>query len=196
LAVAGLDVGRQRRGQDEMSFIGRALSKGAPCLAGLFVLSLAFRLGSGTLHWSRVAPEWVFVAVVLLWFLGLVVLSASLGAHQRRCSVTLGGVACVCAGTYVAGLVLQALSGSGMRFYPRDLHLAPIGFCALFVIALLAHGICAHIRDARHRPQDDTPRCGKCGYILTGLTEARCPECFTPFDPESLGNRACSRTQE
>lgn len=30
---------------------------------------------------------------------------------------------------------------------------------------------------------NDQPRCPKCGYILLGLTEFRCPECGSPFDP-------------
>ena len=28
-------------------------------------------------------------------------------------------------------------------------------------------------------------RCARCGYDLQGLTEPRCPECGTPFDPEA-----------
>ena len=35
-------------------------------------------------------------------------------------------------------------------------------------------------------PQPPDPGyCSKCGYNLRGLTEARCPECATPFDPKS-----------
>ena len=37
-----------------------------------------------------------------------------------------------------------------------------------------------------------TPRCLKCGYILDGLPEARCPECgtaFNPFDPSTFSVR-------
>jgi len=30
----------------------------------------------------------------------------------------------------------------------------------------------------------DTARCLKCGYLLRGLPEPRCPECAQPFDPE------------
>ena len=29
-------------------------------------------------------------------------------------------------------------------------------------------------------------RCAQCGYLLSGLTVARCPECGTPFDPALL----------
>lgn len=33
----------------------------------------------------------------------------------------------------------------------------------------------------------DDARCRKCGYLLRGLTENRCPECGRPFDPTDLG---------
>ena len=36
---------------------------------------------------------------------------------------------------------------------------------------------------------DNAPTCGQCGYILLGLTEHRCPECGTPFDPEEVRTR-------
>jgi hypothetical protein len=32
----------------------------------------------------------------------------------------------------------------------------------------------------------DYPTCAECGYNLTGLVEARCPECGKPFDPGEL----------
>jgi hypothetical protein len=41
-------------------------------------------------------------------------------------------------------------------------------------------------RDALDIPTPERPmRCRKCFYVLTGLPENRCPECGTPFDPES-----------
>ncbi len=36
--------------------------------------------------------------------------------------------------------------------------------------------------------QDDAV-CLQCGYQLRGLTEHRCPECGTPFDPRALSKR-------
>ncbi len=33
-------------------------------------------------------------------------------------------------------------------------------------------------------------RCERCGYNLTGLTEPRCPECGTPFDPKLLAGES------
>ena len=44
-------------------------------------------------------------------------------------------------------------------------------------------------RRARKQPkclESHPPKCAKCGYLLVGLTLARCPECGTPFDPVFL----------
>lgn len=35
----------------------------------------------------------------------------------------------------------------------------------------------------RRRTPETAPHCMNCGYLLYGLTENRCPECGTPFDP-------------
>ncbi len=32
--------------------------------------------------------------------------------------------------------------------------------------------------------------CHRCGYLLTGLTKARCPECGMPFDPSRIKEQA------
>ncbi len=46
-----------------------------------------------------------------------------------------------------------------------------------------------HRRRAILAPDKTPPRlCRTCGYNLTGLTEARCPECGNPFDPRLLGD--------
>lgn len=39
-------------------------------------------------------------------------------------------------------------------------------------------------------PNREQPRCPRCGYILLGLTEFRCPECGSPFDPMLVENPA------
>jgi len=41
----------------------------------------------------------------------------------------------------------------------------------------------------RRAPHDINPgECQACGYLLFGLTEPRCPECGSPFDPALLRN--------
>lgn len=48
--------------------------------------------------------------------------------------------------------------------------------CAAFVPLWLAIWAYHHIA-RRPPPSDGHTHCGKCGYILNGLTEPRCPEC-------------------
>jgi|GEM_PF-2934218 len=57
-----------------------------------------------------------------------------------------------------------------------------------FVIALgIVCAIAAQVRLVHlKRARDDGPRtrCEKCGYLLYGLPEPRCPECGAPFEPD------------
>lgn len=48
---------------------------------------------------------------------------------------------------------------------------------------------CQTTEDSSHRA-----RCSKCGYILEGLKEPRCPECGTPYDPRIVANRKLQRS--
>jgi len=38
--------------------------------------------------------------------------------------------------------------------------------------------------------KNESDCCQKCGYLLLGLVEPRCPECGTPFDPERVNEQA------
>ncbi len=49
-------------------------------------------------------------------------------------------------------------------------------FLSGFVMAPLAATALAHLLTPREK-KDGHTRCGKCGYILKGLTEPRCSEC-------------------
>jgi predicted RNA-binding Zn-ribbon protein involved in translation (DUF1610 family) len=46
------------------------------------------------------------------------------------------------------------------------------------------------------KPEEFVPRCAKCGYNLTGLTENRCPECGTAFDLEAMSRCALHRNRD
>lgn len=69
---------------------------------------------------------------------------------------------------------------------PRELDstrglVTPLGFLAAGLLALWGWNF------ARKRAWILEGKCARCGYLLRGLTEARCPECGTPFnasDPE------------
>ena len=39
-------------------------------------------------------------------------------------------------------------------------------------------------------------RCTRCGYLLTGLAEPRCPECGTPFDPALLARLSADAEED
>ncbi len=45
-------------------------------------------------------------------------------------------------------------------------------------------------------PRDAKRLCTRCGYNLTGVQDARCPECGTAFDPSLLSNNGASQTQK
>ncbi len=46
------------------------------------------------------------------------------------------------------------------------------------------------------KPTPTAPRCARCDYRLTGLTEPRCPECGTAFDPARLDPAAAGARTE
>ena len=57
----------------------------------------------------------------------------------------------------------------------------------LTVAYALLFGSITHALSVRwsHR-EPNLSQCAKCGYLLKGLIEPRCPECGTPFDPDLL----------
>jgi len=69
------------------------------------------------------------------------------------------------------------------RWGPRDAQLP-------FIVIGLVYLACATpltVRAWRSAPVKRHPMmCVKCGYLLYGLSEPRCPECGTPFDPKLL----------
>jgi len=50
-----------------------------------------------------------------------------------------------------------------------------IWICALYGLYLLVAA------QRSRQGQQEEPRCRRCGYLLRGLPEPRCPECGTPF---------------
>ena len=49
----------------------------------------------------------------------------------------------------------------------------------LGAVACVAFGL--YLIVTSRRKVEPGPRCGQCGYNLTGATENRCPECGRPF---------------
>lgn len=72
----------------------------------------------------------------------------------------------------------------------RSLMLAAIPWAALYVaIPAACCGLAILCNKEIRKPEH--PACSECGYNLTGLVEARCPECGRPFDEADL-NRSRS----
>jgi hypothetical protein len=52
--------------------------------------------------------------------------------------------------------------------------------CVAAAVGLLILAVGYVVWDTARR-RGRSPRCSKCGYMLVGLTERRCPECGEPF---------------
>jgi len=60
---------------------------------------------------------------------------------------------------------------------------------AVFLVIVVPLSIIGCYRGPASRAFKRPGICCKCGYPLSALTEPRCPECGTPFDPKLLGGR-------
>lgn len=105
----------------------------------------------------------------------------------RSLAIISVGFCAICTFIYIYREARQAANPQGI-IVPRSnalFGLLLLGCGPQFLICSAAYLVLQQYD--RHPLRSDTiPRCRKCGYNLTGLTEARCPECFTPFDPEQL----------
>ena len=77
-------------------------------------------------------------------------------------------------------ILLQNLVLSLGSWLGRAIPLMP-----LLGLALFRHMQLSLLRPYMRKALDERI-CKQCGYWLIGLTEPRCPECGTPFDPELL----------
>jgi len=63
------------------------------------------------------------------------------------------------------------------------------GLTALAALLVWRHGYLRGWRAARHQP----PRCLFCGYILSGLSPCRCPECGRHWSLDELWQQSVTR---
>ena len=90
---------------------------------------------------------------------------------MRRTNLLLSGIFAVAAGVtwfYAVGMrgyVRFGVSLPHENFVPLAVTLTAVA-CFLWLLAWV-----------ERRRMDDQTRCRKCGYILRGITEPRCPEC-------------------
>ena len=84
------------------------------------------------------------------------------------------------ASLYLMG-VAGRLCGYGLGFsgaapWQYNTVVALINYLPAILVALIAYGVVTRFVD-RNRAHRGETRCRRCGYILRGLTEPRCPEC-------------------
>ena len=82
-------------------------------------------------------------------------------------SVIVGGIASFA--WYIGGMVVARRGGSVGYWYS-------ILVLSIFLVGPITAAVLAHMLTPKET-KDGHTRCGKCGYILKGLTEPRCSEC-------------------
>jgi len=99
-------------------------------------------------------------------------------------------------GYVAAGLLLHGtLLAWRLEHWPRSVWQSTLIVLLVGVPVVLVGGVAAQAAAAVVALQDDR-RCVKCGYFLIGLTEPRCPECGTEFDPKKLGVLAATQQED
>ncbi len=83
-----------------------------------------------------------------------------------------------------AGYTLSR-SGAAPQSLPELLSRAGLFALMCFLFALASAIASLAVRPWAPAPRDHSV-CSKCDYALVGLTETRCPECGTPFDPDEI----------
>ncbi len=81
----------------------------------------------------------------------------------------------------IVSVFVGGFAGAGFVFVLNRGGGATQGWFVMFLLSMLLTGpavatVLAHVLTPRE-PKDGHTRCGKCGYILKGLTEPRCSEC-------------------
>lgn len=144
-------------------------SKVAAIRASMLLACIAWVLGwLGTLADAEAMTGLGGISTIL----GLVMIFIGLAARYRR-AVLVGIVHCAMFGLLVALIGVTGWSPSEAQ-YPF------LWIGAVYVGTIIPLSVHAW----RGAPPTHHPfECRKCGYLLYGLTEPRCPECGTPFEP-------------
>ena len=83
-------------------------------------------------------------------------------------------------------IVLLPISGPAVNHMITAGSFASAGILAIWLFGRLKPTEEGPISRRRRRERVKAGLCATCGYNLSGLTEPRCPECSTEFDPTTL----------
>jgi len=78
-------------------------------------------------------------------------------------------------GAYAGMIAFARVGGSLAGYWQAILQLA--SFPLLYVLPLVGAVAAYHMIRRHVPPISGETHCGNCGYVLRGLSEARCPEC-------------------
>jgi hypothetical protein len=135
----------------------------------------------GRRGFPEVDPFWS--AMIWLW-LPPVVISAAYCRWTRKRASDLAIYSLITGFVVSWGIVLIVPS----RTNPGEAFLGlafwwPALMAGVMIAEMLSRAVLARMRD--FIPESGALFCGQCGYCLHGLVEHRCPECGTPFVPDS-----------
>jgi ribosomal protein L40E len=158
---------------------GRRVQSGASGAFGVIVrIAIAAAAVDGLIAWLLlfVKVESVLFTGPILFFLGIILILGSRPVRFWRGGI-LGVLHC---GIFVLLVMLVNL----FHWSPDNAKVPFIIMGGMYLLGTLPLGVFAY----RNVPASyDPSRCSRCGYLLYGLTEPRCPECGTPCDLSSVG---------
>ena len=104
-------------------------------------------------------------------------------------------------GCLAGALVVLSHQPSWWVLRTMDLGITPlVGYgvywFGIIVLLGMASRLVAHARHVRMDRSTPANTCVKCGYLLYGLPEPRCPECGEPFEPANVPSSVPSSRDE
>jgi hypothetical protein len=148
-------------------------------LARLLRLAMVAAAIDGIVAWLLlfVEVESVLVTGPILCVLGAILVLGSLPIRFRQGWI-LGAIHCG-----ICGLLVILVNT--LNWGPGHAKIPFINIGAIYLVGTLPLARFVY----RSVPVEHDPnRCIKCGYLLYGLAEPRCPECGTVFDPTTVGS--------
>jgi len=142
-------------------------------------LDPVLRQTAGLLGLAPHAGTWAAVFLLVPW-------SAGLARWYPRRPVVVGATL-LAAGAYALSVTVAygvLLRSWALPAVARDA--SSVMLVAAPIYLLVAHLTLLTVRSRRTVGFDPRTRCQGCGYLLTGLTEPRCPECGRAFDARLL----------
>jgi hypothetical protein len=177
--VTGALRGCYRRLRPIAGAMGRFVQAHRFIFAGLFALSL--RQCNLWIPWPAAWPWFgISVAVFYVVFLaGLAAICWPLRRYPAVAGVTLVAHGCLTVVNFPD--LVTWFQGSLLR----KLLITLLSFAAIWLISCTVLSAVVFLRN-RYRPIYPAGLCTVCGYDLRGLSEPRCPECGSAFDPREL----------